>query len=716
MAVSLPPEMTVEGGNPILDALPPKSDYITYLTILEYQLTPDRLPSLQKALEDDSENALTENIGWDLVQLLLPMLPQSERCLDLVARKGNPKEVIIRVTEALESIANAANSANEEVEEAEGYDVAGEGMKTFDGEAERIHLGEMKLEGMPDQSMDSKPNEIQHIQHDMEELSITKSNAASLPPIQFSMLLSMLAVLHPRIKTKSPSRFLATSLQAMLRAYRGLIMPSVTAKVVELLTKLSGRQRPALPPRTSTAEVNQLTASAPTAEFVTAPLADPEEDSSNTRDSTSEEADKAIVKRLLQAVALEVLEDFVIDAGSAQDSGMGWTTRLREQLEPHLSVPGEKTVTERFRSERELRDTDLIVEKLVRLCSVLDLNHPSTFAQILSPPSSSISEEQTDEEPASPTEYPTSPSQIPFSNKGILFYLSALCFDSVLSYYKDIPPPSVSPQIFPDLSALLTHYVEPSPTGSDSLPQCPVSVLDSLLSLFYLALQSQRIGAIPHDKDRFKHDTWQPILHLSAQHPIPEIRFFAHYVSTQLLFKHASVKVRFELIIETLSLQEDADPIFRQIVHEPLRSVAIGWAKNEVRHHLQEGLTEDERTLLLEAGAADELAADLFPDAPFVHTPSPEGEELNNFVLQLPFYTATLNFGYYLLSLAPDATQTDLGTVIQKLKDAYMAKRCEALRAGIEAVEREGLAADDEGLAMELRVCEYALEQVENKL
>lgn len=365
MSVSLPPEMTSEGDNPILDALPPKSDYITYLTILEYHLTSDRLPSLQKVLEDDSENSLTENIGWDLVQLLLPLLPQSEKCLDLVARKGNPKEVIIRVTEALESISNAASNAKEEAEEAGDYDFAGEGLKTFDGEAERIHLGELKLEGMPDPSMDSKPKKMQDLQHDMEKLNIANSTTTSLPSIQFSMLLSMLAVLHPRIKTKNPSRFLATSLQAVLRAYRGLIIPSVTAKVVELLTKLSGRQRPALPPRTSTAEVNQLATSAPTADFITAPLADPEEDSGSAENAASEEADKAIVKRLLQAVALEVLEDFVIDAGSAQESGLGWTIRLREQIEPQLSVPGRKTETARFRGERDLRDTDLIVEKLV---------------------------------------------------------------------------------------------------------------------------------------------------------------------------------------------------------------------------------------------------------------------------------------------------------------------------------------------------------------
>lgn len=371
-----------EGSNPILDALPPKSDYMTYLTILEYQLTTDRLPSLQKVLEDDSENALTENIGWDLVQLLLPMLPQSDACLDLVARKGNPKEVIVRVTEALEKVANDALNETEN-EEGEDYDAEKEGLRTFEGEAERIHLGEMKLDGMPESTNVSQQTEEEELGDGLELLKLTTAATASLPPLQLSMLLSMLSILHPRIKTKSPSRFLATSLQAVLRAYRGLIMPSTTAKVVELLTKLSGRQRPALPPRSSTAEVNQSTGTASTENFVSAPLPDPEAESDDTNDA-AEESDKAIVTKLLQAVALEVLEDFVLDAGSTQESGMGWTTRLREQLEPKKTVPGRKTDTERFRSEKDLRSTDLIVEKLAVCISRILLSIVDTYPKSFS--------------------------------------------------------------------------------------------------------------------------------------------------------------------------------------------------------------------------------------------------------------------------------------------------------------------------------------------
>lgn len=90
-----------ESENPLVAALPPVSDYITYLTIVEYNLTPENLPVLQEVLKDEK---LTTNIGWDLVHLLVPHLPDSEGCLREIARLGNPREVILKVTESLRLI------------------------------------------------------------------------------------------------------------------------------------------------------------------------------------------------------------------------------------------------------------------------------------------------------------------------------------------------------------------------------------------------------------------------------------------------------------------------------------------------------------------------------------------------------------------------------------------------------------------------------------
>ena len=38
--------------NPLLAALPPATDYMTYLTLVEYNLTEDNLPTLHQVLQD----------------------------------------------------------------------------------------------------------------------------------------------------------------------------------------------------------------------------------------------------------------------------------------------------------------------------------------------------------------------------------------------------------------------------------------------------------------------------------------------------------------------------------------------------------------------------------------------------------------------------------------------------------------------------------------
>lgn len=71
--------------NPLLKALPPETDYISYLTILEYSLTAEQLPTLHKILQDTT---LTANIGWDLVHLLLPLLLLRENVFKMLQDWG----------------------------------------------------------------------------------------------------------------------------------------------------------------------------------------------------------------------------------------------------------------------------------------------------------------------------------------------------------------------------------------------------------------------------------------------------------------------------------------------------------------------------------------------------------------------------------------------------------------------------------------------------
>lgn len=176
-----------------------KEDSFTYLTILQYHAnTPGILPTLNEVLQDAD---LTREIGWDLVQTLIP-LDGCEDCLETVARLGNPREVIIKVMETLGVLARLLQEARDETVEHESDPAA------------------------------PKPSDI---------------------PDRLIVLIGMLAILQRRIKTRHPSRFLGPSLVSVLEAYQPT--PEMTTAVINLVRSLSGRIRPPLPTRTSSIDV-----------------------------------------------------------------------------------------------------------------------------------------------------------------------------------------------------------------------------------------------------------------------------------------------------------------------------------------------------------------------------------------------------------------------------------------------------------------------------
>ncbi|KAI8627335.1 DUF1760-domain-containing protein [Xylariaceae sp. FL1651] len=173
-----------------------KEDHFTYLTILQYHVTtPGILPTLNEVLHNAE---LTQEIGWDLVQMLLA-IDGSEDCLETVARLGNPREVIIKVMEALEGLAAAWE---DDMASDDGWSSIAPGSKI---------------------------------------------------PGRFITLLGMLAILQRRIKTKHRSRFLGPSLVKVYEAYQPT--PEMTTGVINLVRSLSGRIRPPLPTRTSSINV-----------------------------------------------------------------------------------------------------------------------------------------------------------------------------------------------------------------------------------------------------------------------------------------------------------------------------------------------------------------------------------------------------------------------------------------------------------------------------
>jgi Uncharacterised protein family, YAP/Alf4/glomulin len=561
--------------DPITAALPPNSDYITYLTILEYQLTPERLPILTKHLAED-DGTLAREIGWDLVKLILPLVEaapnEAGNCLEVVARRGNPREVVVRVAEAMETLGaddggiDSGSDQQLEVDE----------LPTFEGEAQRIHLGEMALQGMPPSSTKAQQSGATPVVEELQDASAIPDSFST----QFSKLLSILPLLHSRIKTQYPSRFLATSLPAALGAYRRIpITSETTVAFVTLLGKMSGKQRPTLPPRSSTASVTHLQATATPGTEVYAPLPDPEGGSKENEKAPSN-LEMSIVLRLLQAVTLEVLEEYLF----ANPSTMEWATRLLEKHNRNKAIPDRKSRSKTWQDDKVLQSRDDIMGKFLRLAKDLHLDPEAVFkstnlplarVQNLEEKSTNTSAEKDGDE--EPSEFPTSPSQIPYSHLGALFLFLARKVPTLV-YSDDVPSPLVIST--PDLHHFVNQFVVPTPTPLTdqlipSVAHNPPSAIDALLALLLLTLPPQNSSV---DTSKSNEDTDYKSLitilsYLSAEHPDPAFRTSAHHLATTLLHNHPSSAFRLATIKSTIT---DCGPF------ENLKEVAINWLKEEI--------------------------------------------------------------------------------------------------------------------------------------
>ena len=297
----------------IRSSLPPKTDYLTYLTILETHLTTDLLPTLFDILRD---HELTANIGWDLIGLLTPLLPASKACLLEVARLGNPREVILKVTESLRQI-------------------------DFDEEQDDGSDAETGVVDMSSTRDNHSPS----------------NTTSSMPVLKFTTLLSLLSIIHPRIKTKYPSRFLSSTLQAVLASYTDAtqnLSPSgvneITRSIIQFVNVISGRKRPVLPPRKSIQETPPRPPTAP----------DPE-----AQNEAPSKDEREIEKRLLQSFITHVLEVYVLSLNSDVDvPGLAWATRFHESGSPEKLVPHKKTLTQMLLEDPQLRVRELVVGRL----------------------------------------------------------------------------------------------------------------------------------------------------------------------------------------------------------------------------------------------------------------------------------------------------------------------------------------------------------------
>ena len=662
-----------EKDSPLIKALPPETDYISYLTIVEQYLTEETLPILHKVLQDE---ALTTNIGWDLVHVLVPYLPDSEQCLQDIARLGNPREVILKVTESLRLIDYVSLEEDEDEDEDEakaGTDASNHLLKTAATEEGKSRPGSSQAVELPP--------------------------PLPLPVSQFIALLSMLAILQARIKTKYPSRFLSTTLQAILASFSNSTThrEEMIISIVKTVKAVSGIQRPALPARRSSGMLSSISAAQPK------PAPDPEAATSD--DSSAEES--AMQMKLLQSFVTYVFEEYLLNLPSNDDvPGVAWCSRLMEKLHPERIIPQTTTLAERFAIEEKLQGRLDAIGQLVTLSKDLKISDEELLA-------AAITVEAVPEKVGDEDDPPASAAEIPLSRIGSCHLYTARQASTILY---DTPKRSGIPfAIFPDHHELLKNCVSSPSQGTGSLGTEPESLIDAVVALGLICLERDAIGE-PATDEQF-NEYLQVTALLSSNCPSPNLRGHAHYLTTTVLRSQPDDNARLAFIRDTLE----------HCPFEDLKVSAVGWIKGETieanpptpmpgHHHGTESLAESDVSIFATSLALDSLAPYLFPSLQADLITAPVTESFRSFQANLSFYLASLNFIYLLLSarhlhknlgIADLWSNNDIaGSFLQPLRDASARYKKEMNGGGDLAGERS-----DE-LVAELNVLDESLERV----
>ena len=657
--------MATEEENPLIKALPPAADFLTFLTIIEYNLTKEQLPVLHGILQD---TVLTTNIGWDLVQLLLPLLPESEECLYTVAKLGNPREVILKVTELLELVGREAEeeeNESDEEEEKEEEDPCKEDQET----------------GHP---QCPQPSEL-----------------------QFTILLRMIAILHPRIKTKRPSRFLTTSIEAILPAYRRLgYSPSATKAVLSLVESLSRANRPKLPPRISESTV---------------PLASTEESAPDPEGGvTSVEAEDEVLlqKSYLQSFLTHVTEIYVDSLPPvAESSGMAWSSRVYEILHPEKIVPFRKSMVTQFKEIAKLRERDETMETLIvsSLAYQAGVNANSTSQNHASGLNLSWCEirwitrlpENEFLDHSEMVHLEVSPPSLVASRRGIMYLLAAKTLLRWL-YRSNNKDKSSWDDSYPET---VRAFIGLNGAGTE-----PLALIDSVLAVGLTALHDcenhmQKLSDVDF------HQYLQRLSLLSAETPSASLRFNAHLVTSAILHAHQSPLIRYNFIRDTL----------QHCPYESLKVSAVGWLKDEIlkavspkQSNQATGKTGDGKQDMASSQEGSSIFSKpetlldmcllVFPSAALRGL-----DDISEFLLQVPFFLASLNLLYLLCSSVGLRNQLDVSRVIDlvRLDAEFIMPLAQVTSDFKEVLLGEGGAGGDAGAALaDIELLEHALGRV----
>ncbi|KAB5558635.1 YAP-binding/ALF4/Glomulin [Coniochaeta sp. 2T2.1] len=484
----------------IKDSRPPMTDKFTYLTILESHLSPGILPTLNEILQDAD---LTQEIGWDLIEMLLP-LPGCEPCLETIARVGNPREVILKVLEALDNV--------------------------------------------------QQKHQEEDIDNDDKHKPSTRQRSGYTQ--QFITLLGMLAILHKRLKTKYPSRFLGNTLQSVAHAYRP--NPEMTASVINLVHSLTGqRARPPLPTRKSSVNVANPDQNGDASK--NAP--DPEGE-----DGREDPDESALQERLLLSFVTCILEAYI------NTNDMGWAQRLLEFYNPTKIVPGRMSALQAFREDQELLARDAVVGQLAALTRDLGLTEASDkfIKTLVSGP--------FNDDPLGETDEVATVSDISLSTGGSISLLAYWVFSSTVF---DAAHPVPQMHIFPEHFALLEQLLQDDAHGQ--IRTSPGTIA-SLVALG-LWLEEEKLVSPGHVIEETKPSTsatenasgtfmtYHHLLTLIAvYHPSQQVRNAANSLAGSIL--HADPDVN-----DRLRILED---LLENCMFTNLKACAVTWLREEL--------------------------------------------------------------------------------------------------------------------------------------
>lgn len=589
-----------------------------------------------------------------MISVLLPFLESpspattqlTESHIAFAAAKGNPREVFIKIVESLSAI----NWSPPLTEDEDGY--VGVGGDGDDDEEEDEEVREAK---------DKSRKE-------------TTGNALR----KFHALLSALSIVHPRIFSKFPSRFLSTQLTTLLGVFtkaiqwldrqdvdgvlRALLefaeLVKPTLMVFRKLSIVKG-ERPPLPPRASTNSMGPLPVPISTDE--NEPAKEPEGDSPET----------TLQARLLQSFLSHVLELYLLRTRNVTGRGLvvGWAGQYDSEVvrKGKSKVPGGETAIDDERTERAVqREVKALTEDIEGLCEALGLkvdelmkiceNHQgrgyiaiddrAILRLIVSDPESPTDEDH--EEPAPPS----SAEDIPLSKTGALFLLAQR-----LTHYPLSPL-----SIFPNHSDISQNFLV---NGSG---QHQPAVVDAVLFLGALALhQGGGLGSAPESDNFLLY--LQTFAAISATSSSPQARFLAHYHVSTCISKHPDEAVRIAYIKDTLE----------HCPFETLKAAVVGILKDEI---LSASLSTPPKrdSIFASPVCLEDLFEVLFPEV--------EIGDVDDFKNYYPTLVATANL-YYFLVLSP-VCREKLGVSRREFAERVEGKFLTPIGKALEGISLEG--------------------------